>query len=105
MRSAFGTRAIPKDYWVQSPTKDLVIGLLKKKNKPKKDFAVIVNRNIKHAITAVLRFEKPVTAASRFRKRKGGWEKLELRKAKDGKQELHYYLPAGDGALLKIERP
>ncbi len=102
-----GTRPIPKDYWVQSPTTELVIGLLKKKGEAKADYAVVVNRSIKHGITTVLRFEKPVTAASVFDKRKGGWEKLHLRmrKTKDGKQEVHYYLPAGDGALLKIERP
>jgi len=100
-----GTQAIPRDYWVQSPTKDLVIGLLKKKGKAKKDFAIVVNRSIKHGITAVLKFGKPVTAVTGFNKRKGKWEKLGLRKAKNGKQELHYYLPAGDGALLKIKRP
>ena len=79
----------------------------KKKGEAKADYAVVVNRSIKHGITTVLRFEKPVTAASVFDKRKGGWEKLHLRmrKTKDGKQEVHYYLPAGDGALLKIERP
>ena len=99
------TRPIPKDYWVQSPTNELVIGLLKKKNEAKVDYAVVVNRSIKHGITAVLRFEKPVTAVLGFNKRKGGWEKLDLRKPKDGKQEVHHYLPAGDGALLKIKRP
>jgi len=100
-----GTRAIPKDHWVQSPTNELVVGLLKNKDEAHAEYVIVVNRSIKHGITAVLRFEKPVKAASGFNKLKGGWEKLGVPKAKDGKREVHQYLPAGDGALLKIEKP
>lgn len=96
------TRAIPKGYWVQSPTKQLVLGLFQ--DRRENDFLLLANRDYKRSQDAVLRFARPVAAIKKMDKRTGRWVALALRKENDTpKQKVGVHLGAGDGALLKIE--
>lgn len=94
------TRAIPKDHWVRSPTKQLVLGLLQDEHNC--DFILLANRDYKQSQDAVLRFTRPVGRVKKMDKRTGEWVALDVTKEK-GAQEVKVHLPAGDGALLKIE--
>ncbi len=99
------TRAIPKGHWVQSPTKQLVMGLFQDRHE--NDFLLLANRNYKPARggqDAVLRFTRPVVAVKKMDKQTGRWVALDLSK-ENGMQETTLHLPAGDGALLMVERP
>ncbi|MBL7189979.1 MAG: hypothetical protein ISS70_26930 [Phycisphaerae bacterium] len=97
-----GTRAIPNGHWVQSPTKQLVVGLLQDRHK--NDFILLANRDHSQSQDAVLRFTRPLAAAKKMDKRTGQWVTLDISKEKDA-QETTLHLPAGDGELLKIEWP
>jgi len=96
------TRAIPKGYWVQSPTRQLVVGLFQDEHES--DFLIVANRDYKQPQDAVLRFTRPVAAVKEMDKRTGRWVALDLSKEK-GIQTTTLHLPAGDGVLLMVERP
>ena len=96
------SRPIPEGFWVQSPTKQLVMGFFKDRHE--KDLLLVAARHCEQPRDAVLRFNAPVAAVEKMDKRTGRWVALDLAQNK-GVHEAKLSMLAGDGELIQIERP
>lgn len=93
------TNPVPPGHWVQSPTKDLVLGMFQ--DNEKRDFILVVNREYKRAQTAVLRFAVGVSAVEKIDKNTGKWAALPLSN-EDKQQVVRVNIGPGDGELLRV---
>jgi len=110
------TRPLPHHYWLQTATNETILGTFK--DAQGGDFLMLVNRNVDKEQTAVVRFGRPVAAAEKFDKQKGGWVNLAVVNAEQfdkreewaklialrrrGRQAVELTLSPGDGELLRI---
>jgi hypothetical protein len=94
-----GSRSVPGDCWVQSPTPDLLLGLFK--NSAGGNHIYVVNRNVDDSTEAVLTFAKTVSAASVFDVAGGQWAAAPVTR-EDGRAVVRHHLDGGEGALLRI---
>jgi len=88
------TRELPADYWIQTETPDLVLGMFQ--DDMKSDFILVVNRNYRQERQVVLRFLRPVLLVEKFDKQTGKWTTLPLDKV------VKLVLGPADGELLKV---
>jgi len=95
-----GTRLLPQDYWVQTATPDLVLGIFK--DKQDNGYIIVANRKIDSTQQVVLSFPPAVTEVAKVDKNEGTLMNLPLtRFEKDSTVELD--LAPGDGELLKVQ--
>jgi len=94
------TRPLPEDYWVQTATPDLVVGIFK--DKQDNDYIMVANREIDSIRQTVLSLPPAVTEVAKFDKNEGKWMTLPLsRRGEDLAVELD--IAPGDGELLRVE--
>ncbi|MCH8120593.1 MAG: hypothetical protein IIC00_12815 [Planctomycetes bacterium] len=93
------TSPVPRNHWVQSPTKDLVLGIFQ--DREKHDFILVVNREYRRGQQAVLKFMTGVSVVEKINKSTGKWMALPLRhQGKD--QIVKFNIHPGDGELLHV---
>jgi len=93
------TSPVPRDHWVQSPTKNLVLGIFQ--DKERRDFILVVNREYRRGQKVVLEFATPVLAVEKISKNTGKWVALPL--SYEGKHQVAKLdIHPGDGELLHI---
>jgi len=95
-----GTGQLPEDYWVQTATPDLVLGMLK--DKQDNGYIMVANRKIHSRRRAVLSFPVTVTKVAKFDKNEGRWIVLPLRR-RGNRAVVEFVLAPGDGELLRVE--
>ncbi len=95
------TRQLPEDYWVQTATPDLVLGMFK--DSQDNDYIMVANRKIQHRRWAVLSLPQTVTEVAKFSKDEGKWIDLPL--SRRGEHSVVEFIVApGDGELLTVQR-
>jgi len=92
---------VPSDHWVQSPTKDLVLGMFQ--DKEKQDFILVANREYRRGQEVVLEFVTPVSAVEKMDKKSGKWLALPL-SHESNQQVTKLKVHPGDGELLHVRR-
>lgn len=98
------TRTIPNDYWVRTQTPQLVLGFFQ--DRRENDFLLLANRDYKRSQDVVLTFTRSVVTVKKMDKRTGRWVALDLTRGNETPKNMaRVRLGAGDGELLKIERP
>ena len=88
------TRELPADYWIQTETPDLVLGMFQ--DDMRSNFILVVNRDYQQERQAALRFLRPVSVVEKFDKQTGKWITLPLGKV------AKLALGPADGELLKV---
>ena len=93
------TRAVPQDYWIRSPTENLVLGVFKD---PKRcDFILVANREYRFGQEAVLEFTTSASVIEKIDKNTGKW--VELPMHLEGKRQvIKLSIQPGDGELLHV---
>jgi len=94
-----GTTQLPDDYWVQTDTPDLVLGMLK--DNQDNDYIMVANRKIDEERQVVLSLPAAVTEVAKFDKNEGKWINLPLSRH-EGRRVVEFSLALGDGELLEV---
>jgi len=93
------TSPVPRGHWIQSPTKNVVLGMFQ--DKEKRDFILVVNREYRRGQEVVLEFATLVFAVERINKNTGKWFALPL--SHEGKHQVaKLNIHPGDGELLRV---
>ena len=87
------------DYWVQTATPDLILGVFK--DSQDNDYIMVNNREIDGSRQSVLSFPQDVTSVAAFDKRDGLWIDLTLTTL-ENRALVEFILAPGDGELLKV---
>ena len=95
-----GTRALPGEFWLQSASQHLVLGMFE--DASKKAYILVANRDEKQSRAAELHFTTPVAAVKALERKTGNWLQLEVVSDGDGRT-VRFSLAPGDGALLRVE--
>ena len=90
---------VPPDHWVQSPTKDLVLGVFQ--DKEEHDLILVVNREYRRGQEAVLKFATRVSVVEKIDKNTGKWTALPLSN-EDKQWVTRVNIEPGDGELLRV---
>lgn len=94
------TQALPADHWLQTSSKNLVVGFFK--DSEDRDLVLVVNRDLKkqNDITCTLTRTSNI---ERYDRAAGRWSKHQPVFV-DGRRALRHTLAAGDGALFRITK-
>jgi len=96
------TSPVPQEHWVQSPTKELVLGMFQdKETTHQRDFILVANREYRRGQEAMLKFATRVSAVENINKNTGKWVALPL--SQEGKSKVvKLNIHPGDGELLRV---
>lgn len=98
------TRALPADYWVQTETPELVLGVFKDRYDDAADYLLVANKGIQEKREVVLQFRRPVALVEQLDKQSGKWRALPLTTGGES-QLVKLTLAPGDGELLRVVGP
>ena len=96
-----GTKKLPADHWVQTETKDLVVGFFKDEDDAKSDYLLVANKDIEEQRIVRLEFGRGVKKVRKYNKLKGKWASLRMKKLGE-KKSVKFILEPGDGDILRI---
>ena len=95
-------RELPGNYWVQTDTSDLILGMFK--DSQDIDYIMLNNRKIDESRQPVLSFPQTVTHVAQFDRGQGEWIDLHVTPL-GGRTVVEFALAPGDGELLKVVAP
>jgi len=94
------TGPLPADYWVQTATPDLVLGMFK--DSQDNDYIMVANRKIDSTRQVALSLPADVTEVAKFDKNEGTWIDLPL-SSQGNRVVVEFILAPGNGELLKVQ--